>query len=83
MSTDGDALARRRALRGAAGSARALAAMWLKRVNGALLVAMMAVMVALVFGNVVARVVCKPRKPRDGLRDCVDVPRGLTAHAFE
>jgi TRAP-type transport system small permease protein len=56
MSRDGDAsLAGDRALRRGAGSARALAAMWLKRVNGALLVAMMAAMVALVFGNVVAR----------------------------
>ena len=56
MPTDGDAaLAGDRALRSGAGSARALAATWLKRVNGALLVAMMAVMVALVFGNVVAR----------------------------
>jgi TRAP-type C4-dicarboxylate transport system permease small subunit len=36
---------------------RLVAAIWLKRVNGAVLVAMMAVMVALVFGNVVGRYV--------------------------
>src|SRR5215211_3676539 len=37
--------------------ASGFAAIWLKRVNGAVLVAMMAVMVALVFGNVVGRYV--------------------------